>query len=47
MSVPEDWLEFRRGDRELVGWIVPEGEDFATYDLLGRKGEPTDSMGSR
>ncbi|WRS30620.1 hypothetical protein U6G28_02720 [Actinomycetaceae bacterium MB13-C1-2] len=42
MSVPEDWLEYRRGDRELVGWIAPEGEGFVTFDLLGRKGEATD-----
>lgn len=42
MSVPEDWLEYRRDDRELIGWIVPEGEEFVTFDLLGRRGEPTD-----
>lgn len=42
MSTPEDWIEHRRDDGELVGWIVPEGDDFATYDLLGRRAEPTD-----
>lgn len=31
------WIEHRRGDRELLGWIVPEGEDFAVVDLLGRR----------
>lgn len=42
MSVPEHWIEHRRGDNELVGWIVVEGDDFATVDLLGRISEPTD-----
>ena len=43
MSVPEDWFEHRREDGELVGWIVAEGDDFATVDLLGRRrGEATD-----
>lgn len=41
-SVPTDWIEHRRGDNELIGWIVPEGEDFATIDLLGRRSEPVD-----
>lgn len=31
------WIEHRRsGDRELLGWIEPDGEDFAPYDRLGR-----------
>ncbi len=40
--VPTNWIEHRRGDNELIGWIVPEGEDFATIDLLGRRSEPVD-----
>lgn len=41
--VSNDWIEHRRGDRELVGWIVPRGEDFVVIDLLGReRGEPVD-----
>lgn len=32
----DNWIEHRRGDRELVGWIVPEGDDFLAYDILGR-----------
>ena len=37
MPVPSDWIEHRRHDRELVGWIRPEGDDFVAVDLLGRK----------
>lgn len=33
-----NWVEHRRpGDRELLGWIRPEGEDFVVIDLLGRE----------
>ncbi len=32
-----DWIEHRRGDRELVGWLRPEGEGFVAIDLLGRE----------
>lgn len=31
-----EWIEHRRGDGELVGWMVPEGEAFHVVDLLGR-----------
>ena len=31
-----DWIEHRRGDGELVGWLAPEGEGFHVVDLLGR-----------
>lgn len=42
--LPDDWIEHRRGDSELVGWIVPEGEGFLAYDILGRlvTAEPVD-----
>lgn len=41
--VESDWIEHRRGDRELVGWIVPRGDDFVVIDLLGReRGGPVD-----
>ena len=36
MAVEVEWIEHRRGDGELVGWIVPAGEGFTTVDLLGR-----------
>lgn len=36
--VNPDWIEHRRGrDRELLGWIVPEGDVFIAVDLLGRQ----------
>lgn len=33
---PEGWIEHRRGDRELLGWVVPSGDGFDVVDLLGR-----------
>jgi hypothetical protein len=32
----EDWIEHRRGDRELLGWMLPQGDGFVVIDLLGR-----------
>ena len=40
MPAPADWIEHRRGDRELVGWMRPEGEGFVVVDLLGREISP-------
>lgn len=35
---PADWIEHRRaGDRELVGWLRPDGEGFVAIDRLGRE----------
>lgn len=31
-----EWIEHRRGDGQLVGWIVPDGGAFHVVDLLGR-----------
>ncbi|WP_223693165.1 hypothetical protein [Leifsonia poae] len=36
MPAPSDWIEHRRGDGELVGWMRPEGDGFVVFDLLGR-----------
>lgn len=36
MPAPADWIEHRRGDGELVGWLRPEGDGFVAIDLLGR-----------
>lgn len=35
--LPADWIELRRGDREVLGWIVPDGDGFRVHDLLGRE----------
>lgn len=36
--LPETWIEHRRaGDRELVGWVRPDGEGFVAIDRLGRE----------
>jgi len=37
MAVEVNWIEHRRSDGEIVGWIVPAGEGFTTVDLLGRE----------
>ena len=43
VTVPAEWIEHRRGDREVLGWMRPEGDDFVVIDLLGRElGAPTD-----
>ncbi|WP_427869323.1 hypothetical protein [Leucobacter luti] len=44
MTLPETWIEHRREDGELVGWIEPVGEQFVTHDILGRRrtAEPVD-----
>ncbi|GAA2982352.1 hypothetical protein JOD63_002516 [Microbacterium terrae] len=39
--VPENWIEHRRGDGEVLGWMVPDADGFRVHDLLGR--EVTDS----
>lgn len=31
-----DWIEHRRGDGEMLGWMRPEGDGFVAVDLLGR-----------
>ncbi|HEV7813281.1 MAG TPA: hypothetical protein VGO99_09930 [Leifsonia sp.] len=33
----DDWIEHRRGDGELIGWMRPEGDGFVPIDLLGRE----------
>ncbi|TXL63089.1 hypothetical protein [Aeromicrobium terrae] len=32
-----DWIEHRRPDGELVGWLEPDGDGFHVVDLLGRR----------
>ena len=35
--IGDDWTAHRRDDRELLGWIRPEGDDWVAVDLLGRE----------
>lgn len=35
--ITEDWTAHRREDRELLGWIRPEGDAWVAVDLLGRE----------
>ena len=37
MTTPSEWIEHRRGDGELLGWMRPDGEHFVVIDLLGRE----------
>ena len=37
MPVPTDWIEHRRTDGELLGWMRPSGDGFVVVDLLGRE----------
>ena len=36
-GVPADWTPHRRDDGEVVGWIRPDGEEWAAIDVLGRE----------
>jgi hypothetical protein len=36
MTVGQDWTPHRRADRELVGWIRPQGALWVGVDVLGR-----------
>ncbi|WP_248146778.1 hypothetical protein [Microbacterium aoyamense] len=35
--ITAEWTPHRRDDRELLGWIRPEGADWVAVDLLGRE----------
>lgn len=36
--IPGDWIPHRRGeDRELLGWIRPDGDGWVAVSLLGRE----------
>ncbi|HWT32754.1 MAG TPA: hypothetical protein VN107_03255 [Microbacterium sp.] len=38
-----DWTPHRRDDGELVGWIIPAGDEWVPVDLFGREvAEPLD-----
>ena len=37
MPAPDDWIEVRRStDRERVGWLRAEGDEWMPIDILGR-----------
>lgn len=38
--LPDDWIEHRRADGEIVGWIVMIGDGFVAMDALGRQVTP-------
>ncbi len=38
--IAADWTPHRRDDRELLGWIRPEGDEWVAVDLLGREASP-------
>lgn len=42
--LPVDWIEHRRSDSEVLGWMLADGEGFRVFDLLGRErtGAPID-----
>lgn len=43
--LPADWIEHRRADGELLGWMLPHGEGFRVFDLLGRERTPARADG--
>lgn len=42
---PADWIEHRRADGELLGWMRADGEGFRVFDLLGRERTSPDAEG--
>lgn len=42
LVLPADWIEHRRADGEILGWMVADGDGFRVFDLLGRERTPVD-----
>ena len=42
--LPANWIEHRRPDGEVLGWMMADGDGFRVFDLLGRErtGGPVD-----
>ncbi|MFF2488895.1 hypothetical protein ACFVSU_21010 [Microbacterium sp. NPDC058062] len=38
--LPADWIEHRRADGEILGWMLASGDGFRVFDLLGRERTP-------
>ena len=45
--LPPHWIEHRRADREIVGWMRADGDGFRVFDLLGRERTPAGADGER
>ncbi|GAA5212238.1 hypothetical protein [Microbacterium kyungheense] len=43
--LPPDWIEHRRPDGEVLGWMRADGEGFRVFDLLGRERTPGGAAG--
>ncbi|WP_194409696.1 hypothetical protein [Microbacterium cremeum] len=43
--LPADWIEHRRADREVLGWMLADGDGFRVFDLLGRERTPLGAAG--
>lgn len=43
---PLDWIEHRRADGELLGWMRADAEGFRVFDLLGRERTPAEADGA-
>ena len=41
--LPADWIEHRRADGEILGWMLASGDGFRVFDLLGRERTPPGS----
>lgn len=44
--LPLDWIEHRRADGELLGWMLADGDGFRVFDLLGRERRAGDADGA-
>lgn len=43
--LPPEWIEHRRPDGEVLGWMIADGDGFRVHDLLGRERTPLDGAG--
>jgi hypothetical protein len=43
--LPAEWIEHRRADSEILGWMLADGDGFRVFDLLGRERTPTSPDG--
>jgi len=41
--LPAEWIEYRRSDSEILGWMLADGDGFRVFDLLGRERTPDGS----